>query len=42
MEISHENSNILINVDGYGPNITLYGEKLENVKTFKYLGTILT
>ena len=48
MELSHENivlycySNILINGDIYGPNITLYGKKLENVKTLKYLGAILT
>ena len=33
---------ILINSDGIRPNITLYGEKLERVKTLTYFDVILT
>ena len=42
MEISQGKSKIHICSDGCWKNNTLYGEKLENVKIFKYLDAMLT
>ena len=42
MNISHENNNILVNdLDpnkGNNNNLTMYGKKLENVKSLNILG----
>ena len=42
MEISNEKSKILINGDVCKTNIILYREQIDNVKNFKYIGSMLT
>ena len=37
IEISHEKRLFLINGDEGGPNITLFGDKLDNLNNLKYL-----
>ena len=44
MKISTEKSKILVNstTNANNDNINMYGEQLENVKHFKYLGSVIT
>ena len=42
MEISAEKTRLMTNTNGINTEIKVNGQKLETVKSFKYLGSVIT